>query len=294
MRKTYIIAASIGLILTACQSPKQPETPQEKSEEPVKVTVEKVKEETIIETAEAGGDIRPLYEVKVYPKVAGIIVNEKVSLGKRVEEDQVLAEVEQDVPGLEFAKVPIKAPREGTLTQDLTETGSRVSPQTPLYTISWMKEVDLEIKVIQSLLGKVQRGDLVNVRVDTYPSKIFSGKVTEISPIVDPRSRTGRIKVRLSNPRGELKPGMFARAELKVGEHKGLVVPLDALIQTSAQPYLFKVEEGQARRIEVSTGVFKENRVEVEGPLQEGDVVVVFGQNLLQEGTPVSIEEKTE
>ncbi|MBS3817972.1 efflux RND transporter periplasmic adaptor subunit [bacterium] len=297
MRKIYVIAALTGLMLTACQFQNKSDLSQEnldESDKSVSVVAEKVKVETIRETTEVSGEIRPLYEVKVYPKVRGIIVSEKVSVGKRMKEGQLMAEIEQDVPGLEFSRVQIKAPREGTITRDLVETGSTVSVQTPLYTISKIREVYLRIKVIQSLLGKIHIRDPVTVRVDTYPSKKFSGRVSEISPTVDPRTRTGRMKVRLSNPRGELKPGMFARAELKVGEHKGLVIPLDALIQTGTQPYVFKVEENQARRIEVSTGVFMENQVEVEGQLQGGDPVVVFGQNRLQEGTPVSIEGKAE
>ncbi|MDZ7377348.1 MAG: efflux transporter periplasmic adaptor subunit, partial [candidate division KSB1 bacterium] len=98
------------------------------------------------------------------------------------------------------------------------------------------------------------------------------------------------VKISIDNPNLKLKPGMFARCYVKLGDHTGLVVPLDAIVRTGANRYVFRIDDGKAKQVRVQTGAMVNDLIEVQGDLKAGDQVVVLGQNLLEDGTEVRIE----
>jgi len=253
----------------------------------VTVKVAPVRETIIAQQVKITGEIAPLYQVEVYPKANGIVVSESVALGSEVHKDQVLAEVKQDIPGMEFSNVKIKATNSGFITADRVEIGSRVSVQQPVYTISGLRPLYMKAKIAESLLGKIKLGGAIAVTVDAYPDQKFKGLIASISPIVDRQSRAAELKVKIANRELKLKPGMFARAYLSVGSRKGLVVPLDAIVQKGATKYVFQIEAAKAKQLKVKTGQIMGTSIEIIGKLSAGDKIVILGQNLLEDGTPV-------
>ncbi len=259
--------------------------------EAVTVKIAAVKEMIIAEQIKMTGEIAPIFQVDVFPRANGIVVSESVSLGDEVRKDQVLAEVQQDIPGMEFSNVKIEATTGGFVTSDLVEIGTRISVQSPIYTISGLRPIYMIAKVMESYLGQIKIGDDIAVEVDAYPVGRFNGRIAEISPIVDPISRTAEIKIALNNSKLQLKPGMFARAYLTVGSHSGLIVPLDAIVRTGANRYIFKIEAGRAKQVRVETGVIMQDEIEIQGNIKVGDQVVILGQNLLEDSVPVRTAE---
>jgi membrane fusion protein (multidrug efflux system) len=253
----------------------------------VTVKVASVQAMTIAEQIKITGEIAPLFQIEVFPRVNGIVVSEAVSLGKEVKKDQVLAEVKQDVPGMQFSNVKIEATNSGVITQDLVDIGSRVSVQKPVYTISGLRQIYMIGKVTESYVSQVKIGNTVLVEVDAFPVEQFDGKITMIEPVVDRLSHMAEIKITINNQNLRLKPGMFARCYLKVGDHSGLVVPLDAIVRTGANRYVYRIDDGKAKEVHVQTGVILNDMIEVQGDLNPGDQVVILGQNLLEDGTPV-------
>ncbi|MDZ7400751.1 MAG: efflux RND transporter periplasmic adaptor subunit [candidate division KSB1 bacterium] len=256
----------------------------------VAVRAAKVQEMLIAEQIKITGELAPTFQVEVFPRANGIVVSESVSLGNFVRKDQVLAEVQQDVPGMEFARVRIEATNSGVITSDQVEIGSRVSVQKPAYTISGLRPIYMNGKVSEANLRQIRIGETVSVELDAYPNERLVGKIAEIDPVLDRLSRMATVKISIDNPNLKLKPGMFARCYVKLGDHTGLVVPLDAIVRTGANRYVFRIDDGKAKQVRVQTGAMVNDLIEVQGDLKAGDQVVVLGQNLLEDGTEVRIE----
>lgn len=290
MKKTVLIIL-IFFISLSCGKRNESTKVTDVAAEMVIVKVATVQETIIAEQIKITGEIAPTFQVEVFSRANGIVVSEAISLGDEVQKDQVLAEVRQDVPGMEFSTVKIEATSRGFITSDLVELGSRVSTQKPVYTISGLRPIHMIGKVSEAYLSQIKIGAAVSVEVDAYTDENFAGKIAEIDPIIDRISRMATIKITVNNPTVKLKPGMFARCYVTIGGHRGLVVPLDAIIRTGANRYVYRIDDGIAKEVQVQTGVILGASIEVQGTLQPGDQVVVLGQNLVEDGSAVRVKE---
>ncbi len=290
MRK-LVWSIVVAFLLTGCGKNQQSSTDGNKSIESVAVKVSTVNESLIAETVKITGEIIPYYQIDVFPKANGIVVAEFVSLGKKVKKNQVLAEVKQDIPGMDYANVKIEATASGVITRDVIEIGGRVSVQAPVYQISQLHPIYLQANVLEMFLKEINVGERVEVAVDAFPDQKFTGIIKEISPLINPRSRTASVKIKIGNSNGLLKPGMFSRADLTLGNYSGLVVPLDAIVKNGAEQYIYLIREGKAKRVKVETGRYLTDNIEVKGEIVAGEKVVIMGQNMITDGTPVNIVE---
>jgi membrane fusion protein (multidrug efflux system) len=138
----------------------------------------------------------------------------------------------------------------------------------------------------------VRIGQLVRVTTRTYPDMTFEGRVTRISPSVDPSSRTFQVETLIPNKRGLLRPGGLARASIVIDARaKGAVVPIEAIVRFAGVTRIFLVERGKARAVsDLKTGVEGPGWVEVIGAqLPPVADVVTTGQTHLADGTPVVV-----
>jgi len=291
MHKDFIAIISI-ILLAGCgqRQEKQVET-KSTVEQRIPVKAAYVVKKTIFEKLNLTGEIAPLRQIRIFPTAAGKIIDEKVTLGQRIKKGQALAHLIQDIPGMEFSPVAIEATLSGHITQDVVEVGAKVSPQRAVYTISQIDSVFMLARVMESDLAKVKLNVPVQVKVDAYPGKIFKGRVSQISPLLDTRSRTATAKIVLANPNLQLKPGMFAGCSIETGTRSSLVIPLDAVIHSGTLQYIYKIEGDSVNRMAIQTGAIIDSLVEVRGKLAAGNKVVVYGQNLLRDGSLVSIQQ---
>ena len=139
----------------------------------------------------------------------------------------------------------------------------------------------------------MQVGDRVAVRVDPFPDEVFPGEVTHVAPTIDPRTRTLRVKARLSNPEGRLRPGLFARVGLGVSLRRGVpMVPEEAVLQRADGSVVFRLVGGErVERLRVRTGERRDGFVEIREGLAPGDRVVVRGHAELVDGARVTLVE---
>lgn len=288
----YFIAIISIIFLAGCghQQEKQVET-KAIAEQRIPVKAAAVVEQEISEQITMTGEIASLRQIDIFPTAAGKIIDEKVVLGQRVKRGQALAHLIQDVPGMEFSPVAVAATISGHVTRDGVEVGAKVSPQRAVYTISQIDSVYMLARAMESDLAKVKMKMPVLVQVDTYPGKIFKGRVSQISPQLDGRSRTATAKIILANPGLDLKPGMFAKCSIETGKRSSLVIPLDAVIHSGTLQYIYKIEGDSVSRMAIQAGAIIDSLVEVKGKLAAGDQVVVYGQNLLRDGSLVHIQQ---
>ena len=134
-------------------------------------------------------------------------------------------------------------------------------------------------------------GDRVEVRVAPFPEETFLATVTVISPTIDVRTRTLRVKAEVDDREGRLRPGLFARADLGVSERSSvLMVPEDAIVLRSDGSVVFRlVGADEVERVQVTTGVHRDDLVEISHGLVADDVIVVRGQSRLIDGSVVEV-----
>lgn len=293
MSMPKLIILSLCFFILSCQNQKRTEESVPNTiRNVVPVTVMRVQASEIAEQIRLLGDIRPYYQVDIFSKVSGIIQKEYIEIGQSVKKGMVLAEVQQDIPGMEFSPVKIEATQDGMVSQDLIDEGARITPQQKLYSIQNIEKVYMVGRVLETMMSQLKVGQMISVKVDALPQENFNGKIVEISPVVDQLTRMGEVKILIHNSGIRLKPGMFARADVRINPHHGLLIPIDAIIRRGANQYIFKVEEGIVHQIKIETGTIVGNQIEVHNQLQAGDQIVVLGQNLLSDLAAVKIVEE--
>jgi len=237
------------------------------------------------------GDIIAKDKAIVYPKVTGKIVEELVREGDLVKKGDILAYIDRDEVGFKFEKAPIESPIDGIIGIVKIDKGVTVSPQTPIVLIVDIDIVKVKVNVIERELPRIKDGQPAEIKVDAYPREVFKGFIDRISPVVDLTSRTSPVEIKIFNSDHRLKPGMFARIKILVGERENvLLVPRDAILKENGSRYIFVVsEDNKAHYQKIEMGLCQDNMFEVVSGLDEGDVVVTMGNTRLEDGDVVEI-----
>jgi len=296
-----ILAALIVAILivyrakVVLERTRQEETRIERRITPVEVQLAKKGSLTL--SLNFVGDVKGKEEVEIFPKASGKLSQLKVKEGDRVKRDQVVALVDRDVDGVRFELLEVISPMDGIVGMMYLDEGAEVSPPSPgpgmgtvLMRVIHMDEVKVVVNVVEEDLGKIKVGQEATIKVATYPDRTFSGKVSQISPLVNPRTRAAPVEITLPNPEHLLKPGMFAYAEISLGKKKGFIlIPAHAIVEEAGKKKAFVVTEGKAVSRMVETGISQEGWVQIKSGLAENDSVIVTGQYLVKDNEPVKI-----
>lgn len=223
-------------------------------------------------------------------------IYERIKTGPRKERiDKAKAQVgamEAGVASLEdkLARTSVRAPYSGVVVKEHTEVGQWLQKGGPVVELLDLSTVEVTVPVPERHISQIGRGNQVTMALDALPGRSFSGKVSQIIPQADPDSRTFPVKVKAANPEGHIKSGMFARVTFPIERgRKALVVPKDALVNRGPVDVVFIVDDGKVRQVAVKSGLATEGWITVDGPLEEGQLVVVRGNERLRDGMPVTI-----
>jgi membrane fusion protein, copper/silver efflux system len=177
----------------------------------------------------------------------------------------------------------LEAPFDGVVLEKMVVAGQAVMAGMKLYSLADLSTVWIEGDVFENDLEQIRMGTPARLEVAGYPGRSFTGKVTFISPVVDPGSRAGKVRVELPNPDGALKPGMFAT--IYFDAHLGaeaLSVPADAVVLTGERNLVFVVSpDGALEPHDVTLGPRAGDRREILGGLTEGQRIVASANFLL-------------
>lgn len=261
------------------------------------VEIELVKTTSFKKSLSFTGDIEGIEEIDVFPKVSGKLAKIKVEEGDRVNKDQILALVDRDIAGMKFELAEVTSPAEGIVGWVFLDEGAGVSPPspspqmgTPIFRIVNMDKVKVVINVIEKDLPKIKRGQTGEVRVDAYPDKSFTGKVSLVSPVVDRLTRSASVEITLSNPKHLLKPGMFAEVKITQStEKEAILIPGYAILERGDQKIVFVVKQQKAFSKAVETGEFGSDFIQVKAGLAPGDTLIISGQHKVNYGDSIRI-----
>ena len=175
---------------------------------------------------------------------------------------------------LEEAKV--LAPFDGVVAEKLAEPGDLATPGRPILLLQDPRRLRLEVQVPESCAKDARLGMDVRVRIDAL-SKEVEGKIDEVLPAADPRSRTFLVKASLPDA-PDLRPGMFGRLLQDCGKKTMLLVPRAAVTAVGQiETVRVRGDDGVFGPRHVRTGKTIGDRLEVLSGLAEGDVVRLAG-----------------
>jgi cobalt-zinc-cadmium efflux system membrane fusion protein len=173
----------------------------------------------------------------------------------------------------------IRAPFAGVVIKAQTAPGDVFDADRELFSIADLSHVWVQAEVYEQDLGRVKVGEPAAITVDTYPGERFQGQVTYLGDILDPQTRTARVRCEVANPGIRLKLDMFASIELPTHfSRRALVVPASAIQDLNGNSVVFirKTPTGFEVR-PVKTGKTLEEETEIQSGLQEGEQVVSVG-----------------
>jgi membrane fusion protein (multidrug efflux system) len=226
---------------------------------------------------------------------AGELVGER--LIARADYDNVRAQRAVDEARVASArtalrKMSLRAPFAGQIGLRSVSVGEYVNAGQDLVTLVRLDPIQVEFSVPETALASLRTGQSVAIEVDAYPGGRFGGEVVAIDPVIDPVSRSVRLRAQVANPDSKLRPGQFARVLLQPrGAQQALLVPEQALMQTGDERFVYTVVDGKARRTVVQTGTRVPGKVEARSGLSAGDVVITAGQGkpMMRDGVAVQV-----
>lgn len=201
-----------------------------------------------------------------------------------------VAKAEAAIMQTRLAKTSIAAPFTGVVGLRSVSTGDYVTPGEAMVTLTSIDPIKVDFRVPELFLGRIGEGQAIEVRVDAFPGRTFTGEVYAVDPTVDVNGRAVRMRARIANEGGTLKPGLFARVSLVLEvRDNAVLVPESALVPQGRDKYVYRVEDGTAVLTRVEIGNRLPGKVEIVGGLDADATVVTAGQLRLRDGARVNV-----
>jgi membrane fusion protein, multidrug efflux system len=201
-----------------------------------------------------------------------------------------VAEARLKLSQARLSKMRIVAPFDGIVGIRGVSLGDYVKDGTDLVNVEDVRILKVDFRLPERNLSQIRVGQAVEVIADALPNQKWQGQIEAINPRIDAAGRSLELRARLDNTGGKLRPGMFVRVRVVIGERSNaLLVPEEAIVPQGSEFFIFKVVEGAARRVPVSIGVRRNAQVEITEGLAPGDQVVTAGMRLSRDGQPVRI-----
>jgi multidrug efflux pump subunit AcrA (membrane-fusion protein) len=245
------------------------------------------------------GDVLSSSQVSIFPVMAGRLTELRIRAGDRINRGQVIAMIDPSRPGDSFFQSPVTSTVSGVAVSVPVNPGDTLQTNSVICVVGNLADLRIEAHVPERYSVNMRSGLPAQVSFEAMPGEVFPAEVDELSPVLDPASRTLRIRLRLlPGQNGRVDPrilaGMFATVSLVTNSRVDVpVIPRAALIKTYGTWIVFVVppDSAVARRKEVTLGLESESMVEILTGLETGEQVVSEGQNFLTDGDPVRIVE---
>jgi len=198
--------------------------------------------------------------------------------------------LEQERTRLQNAK--LVAPFRGEISRKYVDAGALVSPSTPLVSLVHTETLKVIANVLEKDIPLLKPGMKAKIRVESYPEKVFEGRVEKINSALELSTRTLQAEIYVLNTNRFLKPGMFANVEVVLLEKsQTLIIPREAVIEAGSELSVFVVEGKQAVRRPITLGYEQDRFVEVLKGINEGEQVIIKGQQLIKDGSVIRVVE---
>jgi membrane fusion protein (multidrug efflux system) len=183
----------------------------------------------------------------------------------------------------------ITAPFSGFVSLRNISPGAVVNSGTEIATISDISTIKLDFPVPETALAALRPGLTIQAVSAAYPDTPFRGQIATVDPVIDPNTRAVTVRARLPNPDGRLKPGMLLTVVIETAPRTGISVPELAVVGEGERRFVYVVDKGMAKRVEVRTGLRANGRVEILEGLKPGQPIVTEGVVKLSDNMKVRL-----
>jgi Cu(I)/Ag(I) efflux system membrane fusion protein len=196
-----------------------------------------------------------------------------------VKEHQIAALEKAGQPNI---RLSIYTPLSGIVIEKIALQGQYVNVGDPIFNIADLSVVWVEAEVYESDFSFIKIGQKVDIDSQSYPGKTFKGRVSFIYPFLDPKTRTVKVRVEIANPGLKLKPDMFVKATVKIPLGDVLVVPVAAVIDNGKRQVVWQeMKPGMFAPRDVKVGARVGDNVQILSGLMRGDKVAASGGYLI-------------
>ena len=201
-----------------------------------------------------------------------------------------LAEVQLSQARDALDNAAVTAPVDGVVSQVYVTVGNMATSAQSALTLTNIDSVYSIVNVPENLINRLIKDKPVKVAVPSVSEASLEGKIENVSPSSDPKTQLYPLKITFENPKGLIKPGMFAKVELTTDEKADVMaIKSEAIVLKNEKTIVYVVKEDKAVAKEVVTGLDTGVDIEILKGLDQGDQVIIKGQTLVDEGHKVKV-----
>jgi RND family efflux transporter MFP subunit len=191
----------------------------------------------------------------------------------------------------QLQKSVVRAPISGVVSTRSAHDGDVIAPGAPLMTIIDPSRMQLVASVPSDAVGTLRPGAAVEFRLAAYEEERFTGRITRISPAVDPLTRQVQIYVAVPNRPRRLVAGLFAEGRVTTATREALVAPADAVEVSGESASVLRLRDGRAERVPVKIGLRDEQhgRIEIRAGISQHDTLLTGAAQAIAPGARVEI-----
>jgi len=209
--------------------------------------------------------------------------------------DQTKLSIDQTKESLEFLEnnTFVKARISGVIAAKNYEDGELYGGN-PILVLTQIHQLKAMVSIPESYFPLVRQRMQLKLFSEIYPDQSFPATIEIVYPTIDPATHNFQVKLKIPNQKELLRPGMFVRTTIELGEVEAFLVPYQAVLRLtgSNERYVFINENGVARRISVTLGQRFDEMIEImTNGIKEGDELVTVGQAKLVDGVKLKIVE---
>ncbi|GHV78927.1 MexH family multidrug efflux RND transporter periplasmic adaptor subunit [Spirochaetia bacterium] len=239
---------------------------------------------------EVNGDIVSEGQVAVLSETAGKLVTVKAALGTQVRKGDLIAQVDPSSAGARYMANSVYAPISGIICAAPLAVGSTVQPGSIITSIAQADDLQIEALIPEREVSQLRIGLTATVTLPAFQGEVFTAKITQVSPILDPASRTKKIVLNFTGADSRINAGMFAHIKLNTRTYPNVVtIPAEAVGEQAGAKYVYVLNNGKVDLREVVTGVTVDHITEIKNGITSGDAVVIQGQQFLSNGVAVLV-----
>jgi len=256
----------------------------------VAVTTIRASSGSIAQSLKLGGEVVTQDSVNAFADIAGKVSSILVDVADTVSKGQVIAKVDPSRPGQEYTESSVQAPIGGTVTAVPIRVGETISNVTPIATIGRLDALEIETHIPERFISQVRIGTPAVISLAAWPGETFEASVVELSPVVNPTSRTLEATLVLNRYDGRIKSGMYASVQLITQEKHGIItLPSDCVVTRDGHNVVYVVAEDKAVERPVQLGISAEGMAEIVNGVAVDEEIVCSGQSLLSDGAQVQV-----
>jgi membrane fusion protein (multidrug efflux system) len=200
-----------------------------------------------------------------------------------------LAKTERDFAAVALEDTYLRAPFDGQITQRLVVPGQHINVSEPLFTLVDFTPLRVRVALPEAVARKVSAGERVQLVTEAQEQPV-AAVVERVAPVVDPGTSTVRLTLLVDGDAEILRVGGFVKVRITTDTHSdALSIPKVALVEEGALRSVFVAEGDSVRKVEITTGLWDDENIEILDGVREGDWIVWMGQGGLRAGSRIDV-----